>query len=89
MRLLGTRCPGSRFEARERKQSHPAVPRSAFNTFAAMFSGGNFGPTVKLSPELSEYPPLTYAGNYGNGNGGGDFTTWVTANDTDAFVAFP
>jgi len=61
----------------------------AFNSFAAMFSGGNFGPTVKLSPELSEYPALTYAGNYGNGNGGGDFTTWVTGNDKDAFIAFP
>jgi len=61
----------------------------AFNTFAAMMSGDGFGPTVKISPALSEYPPLTYDGNYGGGNGGGDFTTWITANDRDAFIAFP
>jgi hypothetical protein len=61
----------------------------AFNTFVAMLSGDGFGPSVKVSPELSEYPPLTYDGNYGNGNGGGDFVTWVTGNDRDAFVAFP
>jgi hypothetical protein len=61
----------------------------AFNTFVAMLDAGTFGPTVKVSPELSIYPPLTYAGNYGNGNGGGDFTTWVTGNTTAAFVAFP
>jgi hypothetical protein len=61
----------------------------AFNTFVAMMTGDAFGPTVKASPELSIYPPLTYAGNYGNGNGGGDFTTWVTGNDSHAFVAFP
>src|SRR5579872_5764554 len=50
----------------------------AFNTFVAMLENGEFGPTLKVSPELSIYPPLTYAGNYGNGNGGGDFVTWVT-----------
>jgi hypothetical protein len=61
----------------------------AFNTFVAMFDGETFGPTIKVSPELSIYPPLTYAGNYGNGNGGGDFTTWVTGNSTAAFIAFP
>ena len=61
----------------------------AFNSFVAMLSGDSFGPTVKVSPELSEYPPLTYDGNYGGGNGGGDFTTWVQGNDADAFVAFP
>ena len=61
----------------------------AFNTFVAMLDGDTFGPTVKVSPELSMYPPLTYAGNYGNGNGGGDFTTWVQGNTTAAFVAFP
>jgi hypothetical protein len=61
----------------------------AFNTFVAMIDGDRFGPTIKVSPELSIYPPLTYAGNYGNGNGGGDFTTWVTGNDDTAFVAFP
>jgi hypothetical protein len=61
----------------------------AFNTFVAMLDGDTFGPTVKVSPELSMYPPLTYAGNYGNGNGGGDFTTWVQGNTDSAFVAFP
>jgi hypothetical protein len=61
----------------------------AFNTFVAMLDGDTFGPTVKVSPELSIYPPLTYAGNYGNGNGGGDFTTWVQGNTSAAFVAFP
>jgi hypothetical protein len=61
----------------------------AFNTFVAMLNGDTFGPTVKVSPELSIYPPLTYAGNYGNGNGGGDFTTWVQGNTSAAFVAFP
>jgi hypothetical protein len=61
----------------------------AFNPFVAMLSGDQFGPTIKVSPELSIYPPLTYAGNYGNGNGGGDFTTWVTGDADTAFVAFP
>jgi len=61
----------------------------AFNTFVAMLDGDSFGPTVKVSAELSIYPPLTYAGNYGLGNGGGDFTTWVQGNTSAAFVAFP
>ena len=61
----------------------------AFNTFIALFDGERFGPTIKVSPELSIYPPLTYAGNYGNGNGGGDFTTWVTGTQDTALVAFP
>jgi hypothetical protein len=61
----------------------------AFNTFVAMLAGDRFGPTIKVSPELSIYPPLTYAGNYGNGNGGGDFVTWVTGSTDTAFVAFP
>jgi L-ascorbate metabolism protein UlaG (beta-lactamase superfamily) len=61
----------------------------AFNTFVAMFQSDAFGPTIKVSPELSIYPPLTYAGNYGNGNGAGDFTTWVEGNEEAAFVAFP
>ena len=61
----------------------------AFNTFVAMLNGDTFGPTVKVSPELSIYPPLTYAGNYGNGNGAGDFTTWVQGSTETAFVAFP
>jgi hypothetical protein len=60
-----------------------------FNTFVALLDGDTFGPTVKVSPELSMYPPLTYAGNYGNGNGAGDFVTWVTGNTDKAFVAFP
>ena len=61
----------------------------AINTFVAMLDGDKFGPTIKASPELSIYPPLTYAGNYGYGNGGGDFTTWVQGNNDTAFVAFP
>jgi len=61
----------------------------AFNTFVAMLNNDAFGPTLKVSPELSIYPPLTYAGNYGNGNGAGDFTTWVQGNTDKAFVAFP
>jgi len=61
----------------------------AFNTFVAMLDGDTFGPTIKVSAELSIYPPLTYAGNYGSGNGGGDFTTWVQGNANAAFVAFP
>jgi hypothetical protein len=61
----------------------------AFNTFVAMLEDDRFGPTIKVSAELSMYAPLTYAGNYGVGTGGGDFTTWVTGNTTDAFVAFP
>jgi hypothetical protein len=32
---------------------------------------------------------LTYAGNYGNGNGAGDYTTWVQGSTEKAFVAFP
>ena len=63
--------------------------QGAFNTFAAMLDGGVFGPTVKVSPESSMYPPLTYVGNYGSGNGGGDFTTWITGSREYAFVAFP
>jgi hypothetical protein len=65
--------------------------QGAFNTFVAMMDGDAFGPTVKVSPELSIYPPLTYAGNYGTGpyDGGGDRTTWVTGSTETAFVAFP
>ena len=61
----------------------------AFHTFVALLENERFGPTIKVSPELSVYPPLTYAGNYGNGNGGGDFTTWVTGSEQTAFIAFP
>lgn len=59
----------------------------AFNTFVAMLDGDTFGPTVKVSPQLSIYPPLLYDGNYSMG--GGDFVTWVTGNAQNAYVAFP
>jgi len=61
----------------------------AFDTFAAMLDGSNFGPVVTVSPEPSVYPPLIYLGNYDPSTGGGDFTTWITGNSRDAFVAFP
>ncbi|HEY4377966.1 MAG TPA: hypothetical protein VGM93_12445, partial [Acidimicrobiales bacterium] len=62
----------------------------AFDTFAAMLGNdGRFGHSLVVSPEPSVYPALTYLGNYGVGNGVGDFTTWITANATDVFVAFP
>ncbi|HEX3592205.1 MAG TPA: sialidase family protein [Pseudonocardiaceae bacterium] len=62
----------------------------SFATFAAMLGGsGRFGSSVVVSPEPSVYPALTYLGNYGVGNGVGDFTTWITANSKNAFVAFP
>ena len=32
---------------------------------------------------------MKHAGNYGNGNGAGDFTTWIQGNTTKAFAAFP
>ena len=65
-------------------------PQGAFNTFVAMLDqDGDFGPTIKISAEPSVYPPLTYLGNYGRGNGGGDFTTWVTGNDEYALVVYP
>ena len=56
---------------------------AAHNTFVAMLDGDTFGPTVKVTPELSIDPPMTFAGWYS-----GDFTNWVTGNDTDAYVAF-
>jgi hypothetical protein len=56
---------------------------AAHNTFVAMLDGDTFGPTVKVTPELSIDPPMTFAGWYQ-----GDFTNWVTGNDTDAYVAF-
>jgi hypothetical protein len=64
---------------------------AAFNTYAAMMDGDAFGPTIKVSPELSVYPPLTFMGNYGTGpyDGGGDRTTWITGNNQTAFIAFP
>jgi hypothetical protein len=63
--------------------------QGAFDTYAALAGDGRFGPTVKVSPQRSVYPPLTYLGNYGGGNGAGDFTTWITGNRDYAFVAFP
>jgi hypothetical protein len=63
--------------------------QGAFDTYAALAGNGRFGATVKVSPERSVYPPLTYLGNYGGGNGAGDFTTWITGNRDYAFVAFP
>ena len=44
-------------------------------------------PTGDLSPHSSSHEG--YMGNYGNGNGGGDFTTWVQGNNETTFVAFP
>ena len=61
----------------------------SFNTFVAMVTNDRLGPSVKVSPEISIYPPLTWVGNYGNGTGGGDFTTWVHGNNDYALVAFP
>ncbi len=62
----------------------------SFDTFAAMLGhDGHFGTSVVVSPEPSVYPALTYLGNYGVGNGVGDFTTWITGNTKYAFVAFP
>jgi hypothetical protein len=63
--------------------------QGAFNTFAALLDDGEFGPTIKVSPESSVYPPMTFLGNYGNGNGGGDFVTWITGSREYAFVAHP
>jgi len=65
-------------------------PQGAFNTFVAMLGkDGEFGDTVKVSDQPSVYPPLTYLGNYGRGNGGGDYTTWITGNGEYAFVVYP
>ncbi len=60
-----------------------------FNTFVAMLTNDRFGPTIKVTPEPSIYPPLIYVGNYNPTNGGGDFTTWVTGNNEFAFVSTP
>ena len=62
----------------------------SFDTFAAMLgTNGQFAHSIVVSPQPSVYPALTYLGNYGVGNGVGDFTTWITANSKDAYVAFP
>jgi len=59
----------------------------AYNVFAAMIENGQFGPTIKISPEASPYPPLVQMGNYSFG--GGDFTTGITGNHKFAYVVFP
>jgi hypothetical protein len=59
----------------------------AYNVFAAMMEGGKFGPTIKISPESSPYPPLVQMGNYSFG--GGDFTTGITGGRQFAHVVFP
>jgi hypothetical protein len=61
----------------------------SFNTFVAMMTGDTFGPTIKVTPEPSIYPPLIYVGNYNPTAGGGDFVNWVTGNNEYAFVATP
>ena len=61
----------------------------AYNVYAALLNGNAFGPTIKLTPEASIYPPLTYVGNYNPTAGGGDFWTSVTGNRSIAYVAFP
>jgi hypothetical protein len=60
-----------------------------FDTFAALLDVGTFGPTIRVSGEPSTYPAIIGQGNYGQNNGGGDFTTWITGNRELAFVAFP
>jgi hypothetical protein len=59
----------------------------AYNVFAAMMTGGKFGPTLKVSPEASPYPPLVQMGNYSFG--GGDFTTGITGGQRFAHIVFP
>ncbi|MBV8841260.1 MAG: hypothetical protein JO307_00490 [Bryobacterales bacterium] len=59
----------------------------AYNVFAAMLDYGKFGPTIKISPEASPYPPLVQMGNYSLG--GGDFTTPITGGSKFAHIAFP
>ncbi len=61
----------------------------AYNIFAALLNGDSFGPTIKLNPEPSIYPPLLYIGNYNPTAGGGDFYSSITGNHTTALVAFP
>ena len=59
----------------------------AYDVYAAMIRSAKFGPTIKLSEEGSVYPPLVQLGNYSFG--GGDFSTPVSGNSKDVFVAFP
>lgn len=76
----------------------PTVPGGpgAFDTFAALMHGNQFGTTVRVSPESSKYPVATTMGSsapnhadYNLNNGGGDFSTWITGNNQFALVAFP
>jgi hypothetical protein len=59
----------------------------AYNAFAALMENGKFGPTIKITPEASPYPPLVQMGNYSFG--GGDFTTCIAGDDRYAHVVFP
>jgi hypothetical protein len=52
-----------------------------------MIVDDKFGPTLKLDEEASAYPPLVQMGNYSLG--GGDFSTPISGNTDDVFVAFP
>jgi hypothetical protein len=60
-----------------------------YNIYAALLNGNAFGPTIKLNPEPSIYPALTYVGNYNPTSGGGDFYSSITGNHTTAFIGFP
>ena len=60
-----------------------------YNIFAALLNGNAFGTTIKLNPEPSIYPALTYVGNYNQTSGGGDFFSTIQGNHTTAFVGFP
>jgi hypothetical protein len=59
----------------------------AYDVYAAMIVDDKFGPTLKLDEEASAYPPLVQMGNYSLG--GGDFSTPISGNTEDVFVAFP
>ncbi len=61
----------------------------AYNIYAALLNGNAFGPTIKLNPEPSIYPALTYIGNYNPTSGGGDFYSTIAGNHTTAFIGFP
>ena len=59
----------------------------AYNVFAGLMENGKFGPTIKVSPEASPYPPMVQLGNYSFG--GGDFTTGIAGDRRYAHVVFP
>ena len=60
----------------------------AYNIYAALLNGNAFGPTIKLNPEPSIYPALTYVGNYNPTSGGGDFWSSISGSKTKAYVGF-